>query len=346
MKAAGYAVLSRRNTAIGAKWRPPDTRRDESDDPGPMMGSMSTDQPHNPMNDPPSNRNGDDVPSQPRPGQRRVRPPGVREARDPSASPAAADQLTVLAHELSNMLDGSMRWLTLAAAAMPEAQSRNQDELSRAREQIHTVLSTLERMSGMVNAAMRSRSVPIGSALLSVSSVTTMAMVIDHAVDVVGPLASASGVRIRVRIDPRAGRLPAGPIYTVVLNGLFNAVQSIAKATSRDALDPGGLIEIIARVDPTREETIIEIFDDGAGVDRRARNNRAFAHGLSTKNRHPGIGLAISRQIVEQLEGVITLTEREDRSGSRRPGALLRVSIPLTHDAGARGQPEIGGRDA
>lgn len=281
---------------------------------------MSTNQNNPPPDD--SNHN-------PAPEKKTFRPPGVLEVRNPSSGPIAADQLTVLAHDLSNMLDGSMRWLGLAAAALPEEErARDLNDITKAREQIKTVLSTLERMSSMVNAAMRSNSVPIGSPLLGVSSVVTIAMVIDHAVDVVGPLASQAGVRIEVRIDPRAGRLPAGPIYTVVLNGLFNAVQSISKTTKTDSLDPGGLIEIIARVDTKREETVIEIYDDGVGLDTSVRNNQAFKHGVSTSQNHKGIGLSIAHQIVEQLEGIITLTMREDRLETRRPGAVLRVCIP------------------
>lgn len=288
-----------------------------------MMYAMSTN-PDNPSNGP----HGDDQRSSPMPEQRRVRPPGVHDVRDPSASPAAADQLTVLAHELSNMLDGSMRWLTLAAAAMPEDQRGDADELTKAREQIDTVLSTLERMSTMVNAAMRSKSVPIGSPVLGVSDAVNIAMAIDHAVDVVRPMANAAGASIKVRIDPRAGRLPAGPLYTVVLNALFNAVQSIANATATDALDPGGHIEVIARIDPTREETVIEILDDGTGLEPSVRNNRAFKHAVSTKPDHAGIGLAMAHQIVEQLEGIITLTQRDDRTSTTRPGAILRVCLP------------------
>ena len=293
-----------------------------------MMVLMSTN-PENPMNNP----QGDESRSSPAPEQRRVRPPGVHDVRDPSASPAAADQLTVLAHDLSNMLDGSMRWLALAAAAMPEGERGGvNDDLTKAREQIGTVLSTLERMSGMVNAAMRSRSVPIGSALLGISESVNIAMAVDHAVDVVRPMASGAGASIRVRIDPRAGRLPAGPLYTVVLNGLFNAVQSIGSATSADSLDPGGQIEIVVRVDPKREETVIEVFDDGVGLDRAVRNNRAFNHGVSTKEDHSGIGLSMSHQIVEQLEGIITLSQREDRESVTRPGAVLRVCVPLPNE--------------
>lgn len=285
---------------------------------------MSTN-PDNPSNNP----HGDDQSPSPVPEKRTVRPPGIHDVRDPSSSPQSADQLTVLAHDLSNMLDGSMRWLALAAAAMPEAdKNKATDDLTKAREQIGTVLSTLERMSSMVNAAMRSKSVPIGSPILGVSEATNIAMTIDHAVDVVRPMASAAGAGIKVRIDPRAGRLPAGPLYTVVLNALFNAVQSIASATSVDSLDPGGEIEVIARVDPTREETVIEVFDDGIGLNRAVRNNQAFKHGVTTKDDHSGFGLSMAHQIVEQLEGIITLTQREDRESTTRPGAILRVCIP------------------
>ena len=301
------------------------------------MGGMST----NPQNPHPEDSNRHRTPE-----KKTVRPPGIHDARDPSAGPIAADQVTMLAHDLSNMLDGSMRWLGLAAAALPEEdRAKDAQSLTKAREQISTVLSTLERMSSMVNAAMRSKSIPIGSPLLGVSSATTLAMVIDHAVDVVRPLANQAGVRIQVRIDPRAGRLPAGPMYTVVLNGLFNAVQSIAKATKPDSLDPGGLIEVVAKVDTKREETVIEIVDDGVGLDPTVLNSRAFKHGVSTNPDHQGIGLSMAHQIVEQLEGIITLCPREERSAMSRAGAILRVCIPSVYepdDIDAIGDMEIG----
>jgi signal transduction histidine kinase len=235
----------------------------------------------------------------------------------------------VVAHELRNMLDGSMRWLSLAAASLPEGEvSGDADRLSEAREQILTVQGTLERMSSMVNAALRSRSVPIGSPLLGVSSVVTLGMAIDHALDVVRPLAHERGVQIRVMIYPEAGTVAAGPMYTVVLNALINAIQSIGRAAERDTLNPGGLVEISAFSDRVHNEIVVDIADDGAGVDPRVRGELAFLHGVSTREDGHGIGLAISRQIVASLEGVISLADREDREGSHRPGAVLRVRIP------------------
>lgn len=278
-----------------------------------------------------SNEHSNEHSHRPAPGRKQIiRPPGVRSPREASSSVDGAEQLTNLAHELSNMLDGSMRWLGLAAAALPkEDQPKSADELTKAREQINTVQGTLERMSTMVNAALRSRSIPIGSPILGVSEAVSIAMAIDHAVDVVRPHASQSGVRIEVRIDPDAGRSPAGPMYTVILNGLFNAVQSIGRSVKADSLDPGGLIEIIAKIDRKRDEVVIEIKDDGAGVSRTMRNNKAFAHGATSREDGHGMGLAVSQQIVEQLEGIITLTGREDRTDTLRPGATLRISIPI-----------------
>ncbi|MFG0313118.1 MAG: ATP-binding protein, partial [Phycisphaerales bacterium] len=109
-------------------------------------------------------------------------------------------------------------------------------------------------------------------------------------------------------------------------------VQSIGSATSVDSLDPGGEIEVVARTDPKRDETVLEVIDDGVGLDRKVRNNQAFKHGISTKDDHSGFGLAMAHQIVEQLEGIITLTQREDRESTTRPGAVLRVCIPQPDD--------------
>jgi signal transduction histidine kinase len=261
--------------------------------------------------------------------------------QDPSSGPLTADRLTLVAHELRNMLDGSMRWLGLAAAALPEGEVVGDAErLAAAREQIMTVQGTLERMSSMVNAALRSKGVPIGSPLLGVSEAVSLGMAIDHAADVVRPLAMERGVQITLSIGPDAGCVPAGLLYTVVLNAMINAVQSIGRAAEKDTLNPGGLVEVSASIDPKTGEAVVAVTDDGAGIDPRVRGERAFRHGVSTRDDGHGIGLAISRQIVASMSGTISLSDRADRPGAARPGAVLRVRIPVP-DAGA-GERMVG----
>ncbi|MBO6514089.1 MAG: HAMP domain-containing histidine kinase [Phycisphaerales bacterium] len=259
--------------------------------------------------------------------------------RDPSAGPDSADHLTTLAHDLSNLLDGSMRWLSLAVGSMDTDAPDPNEQLDSAREQINTVQATLHRMSTMVNAAMRSGSVGINSPMLGVSQAITLAQAIDHAVDVVGPLAMQAGVRLEMNIDQDAGTIAAGPLYTVVLNALFNSVQSIQKATQTDALDPGGLIQINAAVDTKHDELVVTITDDGIGLPPSTHPETPFKH---TKDN--GMGLSIARQIIDQLEGIITLTNRpaESTSTSKRPGAILTLRVPVPHQDSDPGDQFIG----
>ncbi len=261
--------------------------------------------------------------------------------RDPSAGPDSADHLTSLAHDLSNLLDGSMRWLSLAAGSMDTDAPDPNEQLDSAREQINTVQATLHRMSTMVNAAMRTNSVGINSPMLGVSQAITLAQAIDHAVDVVGPLAMQAGVRLEMNIDLEAGTIAAGPLYTVVLNALFNSVQSIQKATQTDALDPGGLIQINATVDTKHDELVVTITDDGIGLPPNTNPEAPFKH---TKD--SGMGLSIARQIIDQLEGIITLTNRQTDGSiapsANRPGATLTLRVPVPHQDSDPGDQFIG----
>ena len=293
-------------------------------------------------------------PQNPTPEKKIVSPPTRSKKNlpptDPSAGPESADQLTTLAHDLSNLIDGSMRWLSLAATGMDPDQHTDtpdpNDQLDTAREQINTVQQTLHRMSTMVNVAMRSNTVPIGSPILGVSTAITTAMAIDHAVDVVAPLATQAGIRIEIHIEPEAGNLPVGPLYTVVLNALFNSVQSIGQATKADSLDPGGLINISATIDPKHDELVLTITDDGIGLSPGTNPELPFKHTYSTSNsknqtnNFGGLGLAIAQQIVDQLEGLITLTT--NNKNAQRPGAILTTRVPIPHQDDNPGNQTIG----
>ncbi|MEQ8769895.1 MAG: HAMP domain-containing sensor histidine kinase [Phycisphaerales bacterium] len=244
-------------------------------------------------------------------------PPGG--ATNPCGGPYAADQLTVLAHDLSGMIDGSMRWLSLAADTLPEDSGAAFERVERARAQIATVRDTLGRMAGLVDGAMKNGAVPIGSPLLGENQRVSIGEAIDHAADVVRPLAFESNVALELCIDQQSGRAPSGMLYSAILNGMRNAIEAIGRAPTRDNTTCG-TVTVTSSIDD-RGMLVVEIADDGPGVDDP---ERAFQHGYSTKNPGSGLGLGLSRQLVEQAGGSITLGR-----GPNGTGSVLRIEAPV-----------------
>ncbi|MFI4898816.1 MAG: ATP-binding protein [Phycisphaerales bacterium JB059] len=271
-------------------------------------------------------------------------PTGARRPQDPSASPEAADHLTALAHELGNMLDGSMRWLGLIAESLSETGRDGKeayDRLEITRDQVLSVHSQLERMSGIVDVAMRGKATGIGSPLLGGDVAVSLGEAIDHAVDVVTAHARVFNTRIELDIDREAGLTHAGPLYSVILNGLQNAIESIARCTQDDE-DAHGLIQLSAKIveDLGQRWIVIEIVDDGHGLPLSSDQEWPFRHGFTIKGEGGGVGLSICRRIVHEAGGSIELVPREDRKGEQREGAILRIRCRYT---GAEG---VGETDA
>ncbi|GJM19323.1 MAG: hypothetical protein DHS20C14_15360 [Phycisphaeraceae bacterium] len=248
-------------------------------------------------------------------------PPGG--ATNPVGSPYAADRLTVLAHDLAGMIDGSMRWLALATDTLPESTPGESVRMDEARGQIESVRQTLERMAGLVGGAMMNGAVAIGSPLLGAGQSVSVGEAIDHAVDVVRPLAHEYSVEIDLCIDRASGTAPSGALYSVILNGMRNAVEAIGRAPTRDRTT-GGKVEVTTSITGEAggvQTLTIEIADDGPGPDDAVS---PFQNGYSTKNTGNGLGLGLSRQLIEGAGGTIDLVKRE--SGT---GALLRIVVPV-----------------
>ncbi len=262
---------------------------------------------------------------------------GHRPPQDPSASPDAADHLTTLAHELGNMLDGSMRWLGLIADSLSETERDGQeafDRLEITRDQVMSVHSQLERMSGIVDVAMRGKAMAIGSPLLGSEAAVSLGEAIDHAIDVVTPHASVYNARIEVNIEREAGLTSAGPLYSVILNGLQNSIESIARCSKTEEGEAQGLIQISAKMseDMGQRWVQIEIGDDGHGLPMSSDHDWPFRHGFTIKSEGGGVGLSICRLLVHEAGGSIELVPREDRKDERREGAVLRIRCRAQND--------------
>ncbi len=120
-------------------------------------------------------------------------------------------------------------------------------------------------------------------------------------------------------------RLPQRPVVTktdpfqlrqVLLNLITNAVQAIGN---------NGNVEI--RVDQRTGRAVIGVIDDGPGI-AEDHIERIFEPFFTTKDEAhgTGLGLAVSRGIVEKLGGVL---EVENRPGE---GCTFRLTLPLGSD--------------
>lgn len=270
---------------------------------------------------------------------------------DVGAAPARSDDITRLVHDLSNLLDGSMRTMALATRSLNSASSENA-ELASAMNRLRTVFGAMEQMSELLGMAMRAGAVPIGSPLAGVgrTRALTLGEAVEHVAAVLAPEAREANAVIRVNVTPEAAAAHAGQMYSVILNGVKNAVEAVqrrrdlARGENGDA--PEGEIEIRAtRLDngPVR----IDIFDNGEGL-AAAESQSPGGDGVavpsaSTKGPGRGFGLRVSAQIVEKSGGVMRLSRRDDSHGTcaspssaGTPGAVLRISYVPPEDISQR----------
>jgi signal transduction histidine kinase len=254
--------------------------------------------------------------------------------------PFVVERLTALTHDLANLLDGSMRCLGLARRALGrELAVVGAEEIDETRRQVDTtVYGALERMADLVQAAMRG-SAAVVSPGEGGGRAITLQEAIAHAARVVAPEALGLKVRVDVSFSDELAGLPAGPLYTVVLNGLRNALESIGRLPESARRD-GGRVQILALVRQSpragRRFVIIEVLDDGAGIRSAAAGARAFEIGNSSKPGGMGVGLALAREVVREVSGTIELRPRPDIADRIRPGAILRIMYAMPKDPGPR----------
>ena len=137
---------------------------------------------------------------------------------------------------------------------------------------------------------------------------------VSEAVEAVQQQARLAGVTLRVELadEPAYIEGDAFGLARVYGNLLMNAVQ---------ATTPGGSIVVATAV--TDEQVTVTVQDTGHGIpqDRLAG---VFDDFVTTKRGGLGLGLAVSRRIVEQLDGRITVTSQEGK------GATFVLVFPRT----------------
>ncbi len=144
-----------------------------------------------------------------------------------------------------------------------------------------------------------------------------LALLVDETVDAMRPEAGAKGVEIRSQLGGEP--LPARADPEKIQRVLFNLIRNAIRHTPADG-------SVTVRAETGRDAIEIEIADTGDGIPaaERERVFEAFFRGGEDGSRHSdgaGLGLAISRAIVESHGGRIWLAPAER-------GTSVRFSLP------------------
>jgi len=120
----------------------------------------------------------------------------------------------------------------------------------------------------------------------------------------------------RIRIDYQSEQniqteCDANKIFQVLLNILLNAVQAIGNTD-------GGIVISMKKV---KSSALLSIQDDGPGFTDSA--DKIFEPFLTTKTQGTGLGLAVSKSIIEEHGGKITAENAETG------GARISFTLPL-----------------
>jgi len=137
---------------------------------------------------------------------------------------------------------------------------------------------------------------------------------VADAVDSMQPHAETAGVTLRAEISAEP-LFVEGDVFAlgrVYRNLIVNAIQATA---------PGGLVVAKTEINGSRAQ--VRIYDTGCGIPAD-RLHAIFEDFVTTKRRGLGLGLAISKKIVEQLGGTISVASEVGK------GTTFVIEFPRT----------------
>jgi len=216
----------------------------------------------------------------------------------------------VVAHEVNNPLSGILTYAKLLRkwVASGQAEHEKRDETM---ECLELIAAESRRCGDLVkNLLTLSRTAP-----MNVQS-TDLRAVIDRCRLLVRHQLEQAGIELQLRLAEDLPRVPCDPaqMEQVFLALIMNAI---------DAMPRGGNLWIETRLSNDETEITIQVRDDGAGIAPDILP-QIFEPFLTTKEsgRGVGLGLAISRGIVERHNGRIEVASELGR------GTTFTVTLP------------------
>jgi Na+/proline symporter/nitrogen-specific signal transduction histidine kinase len=228
------------------------------------------------------------------------------------------DFMSSVTHELRTPLT-SIRALAELMADDPQM------EVVQRQQFLGIVVAETERLSRLVNQVLDLAKIESGHAEWRNSEVD-MRSLVQQAAQAVGQTLREQGTRLELDLPERVPtlRADADRLTQVLLNLLGNAAKFVPR--------PGGLIRV--RLGADEQGVTVQVHDNGPGVppEQRALIFEKFQQGGEASHRPAGtgLGLPISRQIVEHFGGRIGMCADADQ------GACFEFTLPWVAPEPAR----------
>ncbi len=177
------------------------------------------------------------------------------------------------------------------------------DELENSESYLSTTLAVSERMSKVIKLF---SVVGRGSEYDFLDTLQTMAKNAKKA---------RGGADVKLMLEPnvRSSHIRPGILLPLVLE---NLMRNTAEYAGDDAV-------VTIRLGLVQKNLLITYRDDGPGIDEKIRE-KIFQKGVSTKGDGKGLGLYLSKRIIESYGGTIELMEPQIGIG-----AAFLISVPV-----------------
>jgi two-component system, NtrC family, sensor kinase len=214
-----------------------------------------------------------------------------------------------VAHEINNPLSiikQSVKWLSLRIENNQNSTGPTREEIEKTLKHIDTAVERARRITHQLLGS--ARKAENRSAEIDLDKLT------DDAVHLVARAASDAGIGIERKLDPRLRTVWSNPdgVRQVLTNLLLNAVHATEK---------GGTVTISTEQDGG--DFILCVTDTGVGIPEE-NLERIFEPFFTTKpaGEGTGLGLYVTRSILDSLGGTITVESRVGR------GTRVCVRLP------------------
>ncbi|MBL8922458.1 MAG: HAMP domain-containing protein [Myxococcaceae bacterium] len=222
---------------------------------------------------------------------------------------AAAGRVSAqVAHEVRNPLSSIGLNAELLGDQLESASFADPQDASEARRLLAAVTREVDRITEITEEYLKLARLP-APALRSEDLVAIVQSVIGFSREEL----------TRAKVNVTAA-LPPGPLLIQADEGQLRQVFLNLFRNAREAMTSGGALEVSVAVEG--REAVVRVEDTGPGLPPAVRE-RLFEPFFSTKDRGTGIGLSLSRQIVEAHGGRIGIDE------SVQQGTAFVMRFPL-----------------